>query len=63
MQSIDIALRNGHRKLAAYFVKKEADKDNLSSYGMNFLHKEVLSFPFSKESAFLEVLHSSLFLI
>ena len=41
VDDIDIAVRHGHRKLAAYFIKKEADKDNLSSRGMNFLHKEV----------------------
>ena len=38
---IDVAVHHGHRKLAAYFMARQADKDNLRSHGVNFLHEEV----------------------
>ena len=33
------AVRNGHRKLAGYYVTKAVEKDG---FGFNFLHKEVI---------------------
>eukprot|EP00795_Rhopilema_esculentum_P008747 gene8747-14770_t len=40
MTELGSAIRNGRRSIAAHFLNKHAEKEDLTSYGFNFLHKE-----------------------